>query len=260
MQVKHETHRTPCALSDIISKFGLHLGRLHVKLATGDPASKHRSSSCGAQSVANGGSAHRGRIMIADTAQPTKGEGIILNAIAWITDHSVGRGGGAPIIAPEVHYRKRKRSVDHFLVSRSRIAFFRGTSDCGPLVCYFIHPGAENRAKRRRIVDLKPTTCVAGTQGSKFCHKTLSRRTTSARAREDWPRTDSVAIKSEPASTGRRINEIRARPCMGCRVCALWGGVRRDVDIDRFLARCHCHYRCGTVKSEYRTYLLERLP
>ena len=57
MQVKHETHRTPCALSDTISKFGLHLGRLHVKLATGDPATKHRSSSCGAQSVAKAGSA-----------------------------------------------------------------------------------------------------------------------------------------------------------------------------------------------------------
>lgn len=74
MQVKHEAHRTPCALSDIISKLGLHLGRLHVKVATGDPASKHRSSSCGAQSVAKAGSAHRGRITIADTAQPTQRE------------------------------------------------------------------------------------------------------------------------------------------------------------------------------------------
>jgi hypothetical protein len=74
MRVKHETHRTPCALSDTISKFGLHLGRLHVKLATDDPASKHRSSSCGAQSVAKAGSAPRGRITIADSAQPTQRE------------------------------------------------------------------------------------------------------------------------------------------------------------------------------------------
>jgi hypothetical protein len=56
---------------------------------------------------------------------------------------------GHPPLPPKSITGKESARLIISWVGRSRIAFFRGTSDCGSLgtVCYFIHPGLRTEQK-----------------------------------------------------------------------------------------------------------------